>query len=146
MKLFLIVPILLLSYSLSGQTDGNIGVFHPDSVYRPLTVDLPEIQVMGYRTVGQLKSTAGSITVIPIDRLENSAVSITAALSTVPGLVMQEGTLGTIKLTLRGIGSRYPYGTKKIKLFLGDFPGVLGDSFCRANRPNSVVRDLWHRS
>lgn len=122
MKLFLIVPVFLLSYSLSGQTDVNTNVLHPDSVYRPLIIDLPEIQVMGYRTVGQLKSTAGSITVIPIDRLENSAVNITAAFSTVPGLVMQEGTLGTIKLTLRGIGSRYPYGTKKIKLFFGDIP------------------------
>ena len=84
--------------------------------------DLSEIQISAFRKPDQFKSAAGSLSVIPADRLENSAVSIASSLSTVPGIVMQEGTLGTIKLTLRGIGSRYPYGTKKIKLFFGDIP------------------------
>ena len=68
--------------------------------------DLSEIQITAYRTTGQLKSTAGSVSVITSDQLENSSVNIASSLSTVPGIVMQEGTLGTVKLTLRGIGSR----------------------------------------
>ena len=39
-----------------------------------------------------------------------------------PGLSIQEATPGTMKLTLRGIGSRYPYGTKKIKMFFDGIP------------------------
>ena len=85
-------------------------------------VDLSEIEVTAYGTPGQLKAAGGSISVIPASRLENSAVNIASSLTSVPGVVMQEGSLGTIKLTLRGIGSRYAYGTKKIKLFFGDIP------------------------
>ena len=128
MKLILIIPIILFALSLSGQRNSpftfdksDTGKLLSDSIRVPL-VDLSEIEVTAYGTPGQLKAAAGSISVISGDRLENSATNIAASLNSVPGIVMQEGSLGTIKLTLRGIGSRYPYGTKKIKLFFGDIP------------------------
>lgn len=123
MKLFISLNLIFVSCSLFGQSV-NPATFPKDTAVTPaqLRVDLSEIPVTAFRTTGQLKSAAGSISVIPGDRLENSAVNIASSLSTVPGIVMQEGTSGTIKLTLRGIGSRYPYGTKKIKLFFGDIP------------------------
>lgn len=124
MKLILLPAIILTAFSLSGQVEVCAQSFSTettDSVSQ-LSVDLSEISITAYRTAGQLKSAAGSISVIPMERLENSAANIASSISTVPGIVMQEGTLGTVKLTLRGIGSRYPYGTKKIKLFFGDIP------------------------
>lgn len=124
MKLILLAAIILTVLSLSGQVNvraQSLSTATTDSVSQ-LSVDLSEISITAYQIPGQLKSTAGSISVITSDRLENSAVNIVSSLSTVPGIVMQEGTLGTVKLTLRGIGSRYPYGTKKIKLFFGDIP------------------------
>lgn len=128
MKLILIIPIIFITISLSGQTKRSFSELVSDTSKASLNlpvlppVDLSEVEVTAYGTPGQLKAAAGSISVISGDRLENSATNIAASLIGVPGVVMQEGSLGTIKLTLRGIGSRYPYGTKKIKLFFGDIP------------------------
>jgi iron complex outermembrane receptor protein len=128
MKQFLIVPLFFTSCLLFAQSKEKSQAAKQDTTISTAdglsrsNYDLSEIQVTAYRTIGQLKSTAGSISVIPAGQLENSAFNIASSLSAVPGLVMQEGSPGTIKLTLRGIGSRYPYGTKKIKLFFGDIP------------------------
>ena len=127
MKIILVILILLVSFSLFGQTIGSGISLKSDTTTLNdrgalPAVDLSEIEVRGYGTPGQLKSAAGSISVIPAGRLENSATNIASSFASVPGVVMQEGSLGTIKLTLRGIGSRYPYGTKKIKLFFGEIP------------------------
>jgi len=128
MRFQLIIFLIIASYSLSGQTNKRSEAIIADTINittKNQTItgeDLSEIQVTAYGTAGQLKSTAGSVSVISADRLENSAVNIASSFSAVPGVVMQEGTLGTIKLTLRGIGSRYAYGTKKIKLFFGEIP------------------------
>lgn len=128
MKLLLTIFLIHLSCLLFGQPNKETNAVAADTIRTAneqlsgQNYDLSEIQITAYRTQGLLKSAAGSVSVITADRLENSAVNIASSLSTVPGIVMQEGTLGTIKLTLRGIGSRYPYGTKKIKLFFGDIP------------------------
>ncbi len=129
MKLLLIILLIHESFSLFGQPNNKetkAAVSDTSSTANERlsqqNYDLSEIQITAYRTPDQLKSTAGSISVIPAGTIENSAVNITSTLVTVPGIVIQEGTLGTVKLTLRGIGSRYPYGTKKIKLFFGDIP------------------------
>ncbi len=124
MKFLFIFTLFLCSVSLAGQKANSSAVagnVYPDSL-KIAENSLPEIPVLAFRSAGLLKSASGSVSVIPADRIENSAVNIASSLSTVPGLVMQEGTPGTIKLTLRGIGSRYPYGTKKIKLFFGEIP------------------------
>jgi len=128
MKLLLTIFFIHLSCLSFGQLKNDTKTVVPDTsstAAKKLSqqnYDLSEIQITAYRTPGQLKFTAGSVSVITSDRLENSAVNIASSLSTVPGIVMQEGTFGTVKLTLRGIGSRYPYGTKKVKLFFGDIP------------------------
>jgi len=128
MKLLLTICLIHLSCLLFGQPNKETKAVASDTLSTAderlsrQNHDLPEIQITAYRTKGLLKSIAGSVSVISSDRLENSAVNIASSLSTVPGIVMQEGTFGTIKLTLRGIGSRYPYGTKKVKLFFGDIP------------------------
>ena len=128
MKLILTICLIHLSCLLFGQPNKETKTVAADTIRTAKeqlsgqNYDLSEIQITAYRTQGLLKSTAGSVSVITADRLENSAVNIASSLSTIPGIVMQEGTFGTVKLTLRGIGSRYPYGTKKIKLFIGEIP------------------------
>jgi iron complex outermembrane receptor protein len=128
MRFLLFLLLTLTFYSLFGQSikESNTVVTDTSKISNeilfPHNYDLSEIQISAYRTLGQLKSISGSISVVAADKIENSATNIAASLSAVPGIVMQEGSLGTIKLTLRGIGSRYPYGTKKIKLFFGDIP------------------------
>lgn len=40
----------------------------------------------------------------------------------VPGVYMQNGTYGTNRITIRGIGNRSPFGTSKIRAYLDDIP------------------------
>ena len=49
------------------------------------------------------------------------------ALNQVPGVLMHHGTLNTNRLTIRGIGSRTPYSTNKIKAYFGEIPLTSGD-------------------
>jgi iron complex outermembrane receptor protein len=122
MRIILLFILLLSACLVFAQEKSAYAAVQNDTSKIKKLVDLSEIQVTAFGTPGQLKSAAGSISVIPADRLEMAAVNVASALTSVPGVVMQEGSLGTIKLTLRGVGSRYAYGTKKIKLFFGDIP------------------------
>lgn len=40
----------------------------------------------------------------------------------VPGVYMQNGTYGTNRITIRGIGNRTPFGTSKIRAYLDEIP------------------------
>lgn len=55
------------------------------------------------------------------DLVLNPAANISEALNFTPGVVMQSGTYGTNRLTMRGIGSRNQFGTAKI---LGYWNGI----------------------
>lgn len=97
-KTGLVIPLQALSYNLSG------------------------VSVTAYNSPEKLVSVAGAVTVVTVDSLQYGGYNITSSLSASPGLIMQEAAPGTMKLTLRGIGSRYPYGTKKIKMFFDGIP------------------------
>ena len=49
-------------------------------------------------------------------------VSIQNALNTVPGVFMQSGALNTNRIAIRGIGSRSPFSTNKIRAYYGEIP------------------------
>jgi iron complex outermembrane receptor protein len=67
----------------------------------------------------RLQNTAASISVI--NRTDLKSDGITSVLNKIPGLYMQQ-ILNTIKISIRGIGSRSQYGTQKIK-------GIMKGSF-----------------
>lgn len=87
-----------------------------------LSYNLSEVSITAYNNPEKLRSIAGAVSVVPVDSLQYAGYNIVSSLSASPGLVIQEATPGTMKLTLRGIGSRYPYGTKKIKMFFDGIP------------------------
>jgi len=87
-----------------------------------LNYNLSEVRVNAYYNPEKLGSVAGAVSVIPVDSLNDGGYNIVSSLSESPGLIIQEATPGTMKLTLRGIGTRYPYGTKKIKMFFDGIP------------------------
>ncbi len=89
---------------------------------RQLNFSLSEVRVNGYYNPEKLVKVAGAVTVIHIDSSQYPGYNIVSSLSESPGLIIQEATPGTMKLTLRGIGSRYAYGTKKIKMFFDGIP------------------------
>ncbi len=86
------------------------------------SLNISEVEVVAFHTPSILMAVAGAVSVISVGAAQSGEVNIVSALSASPGVFVQEGTSGTVKLTLRGIGSRYAYGTKKIKMFFDDIP------------------------
>ena len=89
---------------------------------QPMIYNLSEVSVTAYQSPQKLRSVAGAVSLIQVSPLQNSSYNIISSLAVSPGLYIQEATPGTTKLTLRGVGSRYPYGTKKIKMFFDEIP------------------------
>ncbi|MCW3789318.1 TonB-dependent receptor [Plebeiibacterium sediminum] len=56
-----------------------------------------------------------------------SGYVLSEQLNTIPGVFMQQGTLSTNRITIRGIGSRTPYNSNRIKAYWGDIPITDGD-------------------
>jgi iron complex outermembrane receptor protein len=56
-----------------------------------------------------------------------NSLTTVEALNQVSGVLMHNGTLNTNRLTIRGIGSRTPYATNKIKAYFGEIPLTSGD-------------------
>ncbi|MEM9895546.1 MAG: TonB-dependent receptor, partial [Bacteroidota bacterium] len=59
-----------------------------------------------------------------INRAGNSPVP---ALNTIAGVYVQSGALNTNRITIRGVGSRNPFGTNRIKAYYAGIPLTGGD-------------------
>lgn len=91
-----------------------------------ITLSALQIQTSPIKTTIQNAASAVAI-VSPNDLTKNNAVILTPILNTIPGLYMQEGTLNTNRISIRGIGARTPYGTNKIKAYFDDIPLTSGE-------------------
>lgn len=60
------------------------------------------------------------------DLQRDDNLTITPALNRIPGVYMQSGTLSTNRISIRGIGSRSPFGTAKIRAYLDEIPLTSG--------------------
>lgn len=89
---------------------------------------LPEV-VVGLTPFGsRLSKTTGNsyqVSIKPSDK--DGELSSTNLLNTIPGVFVQQGALNTNRLTIRGIGSRTPYTSNRIKAYFGDIPLTSGD-------------------
>ena len=93
-----------------------------------LNDQIEEITVTAFRSPYNLFNTPAPINLILPEQLENGdALTPVEALNQIPGILMHHGTLNTNRLTIRGIGSRTPYGTNKIKAYFGEIPLTTGD-------------------
>lgn len=107
-----------------------------------LSYDLSEVSVIAYHTPGKLKSLPGAVSTITTGPSQVMDYNILSSLTSAPGVYAQEATPGTMKLTLRGIGSRYPYGTKKIKIYLDEIPlySAEGETYFDDINPEFISR------
>ncbi|QGY47260.1 TonB-dependent receptor plug domain-containing protein [Maribellus comscasis] len=93
-----------------------------------LSEKIGEVTVTAFRTPYNLLNTPAPVHLISSLQLETgNAFTPVEALNQVPGILMHHGTLNTNRLTIRGIGSRTPYATNKIKAYLGEIPLTSGD-------------------
>jgi len=90
--------------------------------------DLDEVVVTSFRYTQNIRNISAPIQLIGKNKIENNDIGdLSAILNSVPGLQMRSGTLQTTKFTIRGIGSRSPYGTTRTRAFLDDIPLTTGD-------------------
>jgi iron complex outermembrane receptor protein len=112
--------VLFLLFPLSSVSQHYVGV--GDSIR------LEEVQVTAARYPQSLRSVAAPVQVIGASHI-NTAISgdLSTVLAAVPGVQLQMATAQTLKLTLRGIGSRSQYGTNRTQVYLNDISLTGGD-------------------
>ncbi|MEZ5198337.1 MAG: TonB-dependent receptor [Bacteroidales bacterium] len=76
-------------------------------------------------TVLQMPSSIGYISNLE-QQLPNT-ISYIESLNQVPGVYAQTGAYNTNRITIRGIGSRTPYATNRIKAYYNEIPLTTGD-------------------
>lgn len=90
---------------------------------------LKELVISSYHINDSLLNAPASIAVLtPADIQRNNLSEIAPVLNTIPGVFMQSGSINTNRISIRGIGTRTPYGTNKIRAFYGSIPLTSGDS------------------
>lgn len=102
---------------------------------KPLIIELlPEINQLSEVTITstlfsqKYKNTAGSVNLLSgKDFGLKSSININDYINQLPGIYMASGTYNTNRLTIRGIGSRTPYSSNRIRAYLNDIPLTSGD-------------------
>ncbi|MGL1885014.1 MAG: TonB-dependent receptor plug domain-containing protein [Reichenbachiella sp.] len=92
------------------------------------TVTLDAVYVQSALFELPVAEFSGALTILrpaKIDRGEGLYVQ--PILNAIPGVYMHSGTLNTNRITIRGIGSRSPYATNKIKAYLDEIPLSTGE-------------------
>lgn len=118
------------AYSLTDTVQSNIS----------FSEKIGEVTVTAFRTPYNIFNIPAPVNLITSAQLETgNALTPVEALNQVPGVLMHHGTLSTNRLTIRGIGSRTPYATNKIKAYLGEIPLTGGDG-------ETVLEDLENAS
>ncbi len=94
----------------------------------PEEQNIEAITVTALRIESRLLNSTGAVSLITGGQISlNSPIALEPSLNQVPGVFMHSGSLNTNRITIRGIGSRTPYGTSKIKAYLDDIPLTSGD-------------------
>jgi iron complex outermembrane receptor protein len=130
LKISGLIILLILSTAISANArfapaDTTQGSFQDTTV---LTGEIDAVTVTAFRSPYNLRNTPAPINLILPELLQTgSALTPVEALNQVPGVLMHHGTLSTNRLTIRGIGSRTPYSTNKIKAYFGEIPLTSGD-------------------
>lgn len=102
----------------------------------PLSDEIEVITITAFRSPYNIFNTPAPVNLVQTEELESGdALTPIDALNRVPGVLMHHGTFNTNRLTIRGIGSRTPYGTNKIKAYFGEIPLTTGDG-------ETVLEDL----
>ena len=87
------------------------------------TTSLTEIIVKASPINTSLQNSISSITFIERSEINKSdGIILTPILNKVAGLYMQQGSLNTNRITIRGIGARSQYGSNRIKAYFEDIP------------------------
>lgn len=103
---------------------------------QPDTIHLDDITISVTPFEQRLSETTGSLSIIqPLPQDALSTINIADELNTAPGVFMASGTYTTNRLTIRGVGSRTPYSSNRIRAYFEEMPLTNGDGI-------STIEDL----
>ncbi|MCG8697297.1 MAG: TonB-dependent receptor [Bacteroidales bacterium] len=89
----------------------------------PISNKLSEIKVQTPLSEYSLNTFPGSLYSFQFsDHPTVKSISIAEYLNEAPGVYVHQGTNSTNRLTIRGVGSRTPYSTNRIKVFVNNIP------------------------
>ncbi|MFA5330574.1 MAG: TonB-dependent receptor [Prolixibacteraceae bacterium] len=89
----------------------------------PENVNIQEVTVKAFHSYKRLNDTPGAIDLITNRQLiEEPTFTLAPSVNKIPGVWMQSGSINTNRLTIRGIGTRSPYGSNKIRAYYGEIP------------------------
>jgi iron complex outermembrane receptor protein len=117
-----VLAALMLHPPLSGQ------------VYDTLALEDVTITVLSFRE-RKLEATGGIYSARMEVQDQSYQLTSGGIYDQAPGVHMASGTYSTNQLLIRGIGSRTPYATNRIRAYLDDIPLTTGDGF-------STIEDL----
>jgi iron complex outermembrane receptor protein len=92
------------------------------------TTALSEIILQASPIRTSIQKTAASVSFIARKDLDKTdGVILTSVLNKIAGVYMQQGSLNTNRITIRGIGARSQYGTNKVKAYFEAIPLTSGE-------------------
>ena len=123
-KTFLLLLVYIMPFGISGREalyardEGGVYNEPADS-----TLLIDEVIVEAYQISGTLRRIPGSVSVISSrERRLTDGYHLPTLLNTLPGVQMQSGTPVTGRIVIRGMGSRTPYNTNRIRAWLNGLP------------------------
>jgi iron complex outermembrane receptor protein len=126
LQLFVISVLFLISASKgNAQESGNPSSADskPDSV-----ILLDEVKIEAYQFSVDFHHIPGSISRLTPKGINLSdGTNLANALNSIPGITMQSGTYATNRIVIRGMGSRTPYNTNRIRAYLNEIPLTSAD-------------------
>src|SRR5690554_1755982 len=124
--LFCCTGLLLNASDSKGTINDSIFIMNQDTTL--ISEEINEVTVKAFRKPYHLLNIPAPVNLLLPSVLETgSALNPVEALNQVPGVLMHNATLTTNRLTIRGIGTRSPYATNKIKAYFGEIPLTSGD-------------------
>lgn len=87
------------------------------------TLALSEVTLQASPIKNALQNAASAVSVISYTDIDKTdGVILTPILNKIPGVLMQQGSLNTNRISIRGIGARAQYGTTRVKAYFNSIP------------------------
>ncbi len=100
------------------------------------TIAISEIILEASPIKNMLQNATYSVSIInDADIHKTDGIILTPVLNKIPGVFMQQGSLNTNRISIRGIGARSQYGTTRVKAYFNSIPLTSGEG-------ETVIEDI----
>ncbi len=124
MKIITYISLLfLIAIQVASAQSAQDSIEFKDTLFLLDTVQIGAYQMRGseFRTPGSISTLSGT----GLNLADNT--NLATAINTLPGVSMQTGTYATNRIVIRGMGSRTPFNTNRIRSYLNDIPLTTAD-------------------